>query len=235
MKLLKDIREGIWEQVQKLDDLERQIEFERRSRSPGTVAGMLVGDMSSGAPSQGGKPDMGSRMNVVPRFVVSSLFLRHAYEYLMQVDEETLAYVSGITLAGTSVLDHLVAFDMDVQEHAYVSGEAVSLTAALSMLSDRGFVLQGTIHSHPGAGPGATHPSGIDRNHHRRLEVGGYTALGIIMTRDGHLRFYTHEMPFEVQVVGRDVDQVERHVFRLHSCDAKDARRKGAGAKRKKK
>ena len=205
MKELREIRDGLAEQLVKLDQLDQLITFGRRQVDQGGKGVSVTPSGKAPAPSS------------MKQFVISSLFLRRTSDYLMQVEEETLAYVSGIELGGVVVLDQLIAFNMDVQETGYVSGEIVSTTAALNMLSERGYALQGTIHSHPGGGAAATCPSGIDKNHHRRLEVGGYEALGIIMTRDGHVRFYTHKMPFGVTVVGRDVEQLEDHVFKLHA------------------
>ena len=208
MKLLKEIRDGLAAQLLRVEELDHLITFEQQQREEGEKA-------DAPTPSDEAPP----LCRAERKFVISSPFLREASDYLMQVEEETLAYVSGIELGDTVVLDQLIAFNMDVQETGYVSGEIISTTAVLDALSKRGFVLQGTIHSHPGGGAAATCPSGIDKNHHRRLEVGGYKALGIIMTRDGHVRFYTHKMSFTVDVVGRDVDQIDDHVFKLHAVD----------------
>ena len=149
------------------------------------------------------------------RFVVSSMFLRRAYPYLMKSPEESITYVTGIETGNVRVLDELVTFTLDVQKTAYVRGDLVSSTAALIDITNRGYKVNGTLHCHPGGGNGATHPSSIDMAHHERLERGGHKSVGIIMTRDGHFRFYTYRMPFTVEVVGEDVEPFGKNAFRL--------------------
>ncbi len=150
-----------------------------------------------------------------PEFLLTTLFLRRCYQYLMKNQNESIAYLSGPTLAGKAILDELIQFDMERQEVCYVKGNIVSSTEALMMLSDRGYTLLGTIHCHPGGGAGATLPSGIDKKHHQRLEGGHFKALGIIMTRDGFTRFYSDKMPFSVEIRGDDGFWVEDDVYKL--------------------
>lgn len=133
----------------------------------------------------------------------------------MKNQNESIAYLTGIKIDGDSILDELIPFNMERQEVCYVKGDIVSSTAALMMLSDRGYTLLGTIHCHPGAGAAATHPSGIDKKHHRRLEAGGFEALGIIMTRDGHTRFYTDKLAYDIEVIGYDGYWVSDDIFKL--------------------
>jgi hypothetical protein len=128
---------------------------------------------------------------------------------------ESLAYLSGVRCRETTVIDQLVTFKLDVQTEVYVRGNPMSVADALIAMDERGDLLEGTIHCQPGEGPSATLPSGIDRKHHRRLESVGYKPLGIIMSRDGHFRFYTDRMPFEVQVVGNDVVKLSDTSYRL--------------------
>jgi len=156
------------------------------------------------------------------RFIVTSKFLRRAYPHLMARPQESLIYVTGSEMGNVAVLDELVIFKLAVQEMAYVRGDFVSSTAALIDMGDRGYRLNGTLHCHPGGGACATFPSGIDMAHHERLERGGYKAVGIIMTRDGHFRFYTYRMPFIVEVFGDDVERLGGNSFRLDldsGCD----------------
>ena len=138
------------------------------------------------------------------KFILTTFFLRRCYEYVMPSDKETLCYISGIRLKDCVIMDELIKFDMDRQETCYVSGNIISSTKALMTLTDRGFPLTGTVHCHPGRGAAATTPSGIDKRHHGRLEQGGFKALGIIMTEDGYVRFYSDQMPFKVDVIGKD-------------------------------
>lgn len=149
------------------------------------------------------------------RFVISTLFLRECYPFLMQDEYEAASYVSGPRIRGQQVLDQLVTFEQAQRELGYARGEVISSTAALLSLDYRGFCLTGTIHSHPGFGEAAAEPSIIDRNLHQRLEKAGYQALGIIMTRDGYVRFYTAQMRFTIEVVGKDIKKLGDNSYRL--------------------
>jgi hypothetical protein len=153
----------------------------------------------------------------IPRhFTIKASFLKErCYPYLMDTPLESLAYLSGVRCQETTVIDQLVTFKLDVQTEVYVRGNPMSVADALIAMDEQGDLLEGTIHCQPGEGPSATLPSGIDRKHHRRLESAGYRPLGIIMARDGHIRFYTDRMPFEVQVVGNDVVKLSDTSYRL--------------------
>ena len=151
----------------------------------------------------------------IPSFILTTFFLRRCYAYLMKNQYESIAYLSGIEIGDRQVLDELITFEMEKQEVCYVKGDIISSTEALITLSDRGFCLTGTVHCHPGSGAGATHPSGIDYRHHQRLEEGGFEALGIIMTRDGYVRFYTHRMEYSVRIEGLDGYWVEDDIYKL--------------------
>jgi hypothetical protein len=70
-------------------------------------------------------------------------------------------------------------------------------------------------HSHPGSGAGATHPSSIDINYLGRIQRAGADVVGIIVTRDGYVRFFTVNRPFHALVQGNGIEQVDEYVYRL--------------------
>ena len=72
-------------------------------------------------------------------------------------------------------------------------------------------------HSHPGRGAAATHESSIDVNYLGGIQRGGTDVIGIIVTRDGFVRFFSVEKPFQVLVQGSGVTQIEEHVFQIAS------------------
>jgi hypothetical protein len=39
--------------------------------------------------------------------------------------------------------------------------------------------------------------------------------VGIIMTRDGYVRFFTSEMPFTLKVIGKDIVKLGHNSYRL--------------------
>ena len=78
-----------------------------------------------------------------------------------------------------------------------------------------------TLHSHPGSGKDATHPSSIDMDYARRLEMGGYVAIGAIFDRMGYVRFYSHKMPFRVSVYGAGVEVIDEQ-HRIYKISTRD-------------
>ena len=197
MEILREIRNNLANQVETVDNTIETIDaYEKELQQLNQIA--------SNQPVSYGT-----------HFIISSLFLRDLLDYLSQWAVESIAYLTGVLAHGVMVIDHLVPFEMDVQEVTYVSGDIVSSTEALCSLDDKGFVLAATAHSHPGSGAGATNPSGVDMQHHQMLETNGYKAAGIIMTRDGYFRCYSKDMPFTVQVVGSDVQEISPNTYKL--------------------
>jgi hypothetical protein len=166
-------------------------------------------------PKSGGRLHKRARRNSRPHFIITSLFLRECIPFLMQDELEVVSYVSGPKIYCGRILDQLVRFKMAQRELCRARGDIVSSTAALVRLGDRGFQLNGTIHSHPGTGEGASVPSSKDLTLHWLLEQGGYQAVGIIMTRDGYVRFYTAYMPFTLKVIGKDIIKLGHNRYRL--------------------
>lgn len=156
-----------------------------------------------------------SRRSLWPHYIVTSLFLRHCYPHLMKDEAEVVSYVSGPQVNNARILDHVIPFELSHRDLCHARGDIVSSTNALITLCNRGYCLHGTVHSHPGSGESATTPSLKDLTYHRRLEQGGYQAVGIIMTRDGYVRFFSSEMPFTLKVVGKDIVKLGHNSYRL--------------------
>ena len=73
----------------------------------------------------------------------------------------------------------------------------------------------GFLHSLPGNGPEATHPSGTDQNFQRRLEQGGHLAIMAIFSRDGYIRFERADGNFELEIYREGVERYAPSVYRL--------------------
>ena len=78
-----------------------------------------------------------------------------------------------------------------------------------------GYLLTGCFHSHPGSGKGSVSPSSTDIKNQKKLENTGYKCISAIFSRDGFIRFFTVNNPFEVKVVGKGVECVAENVYRL--------------------
>ncbi len=214
------IRAGLNAYARKIDELANKSRLDGPSEQTGAEVSPPTQEKAApdSEPRLGGeRPEArdGEAESRPRNFLISSLFLRKCYSYLMRGVEEAVTYLSGVEVGETAVIDQLVPFRMDVQEITSARGDIVSSTEVLILLSDRGYALQGIAHCHPGSGASATHPSSIDMEHHRRLEEGEYRALGLIMTRDGHCRFHTYRMPFSVTVVGNDIVKFDDNSYRL--------------------
>jgi hypothetical protein len=100
-----------------------------------------------------------------------------------------------------------------------VVAEIPSTHNLLIRLEQFGHKFLAHFHSHPGNGPDATHPSGIDENFQRRLERAGHLALMGIFSRDGFIRFVRMDQKFELEIYGEGVKQYEPNVYRLEKID----------------
>lgn len=98
---------------------------------------------------------------------------------------------------------------------AYARATARSCTETLADIVEKGNTLHVMAHSHPGLGAAATHESSIDINYLGNIQRAGADVVGIIVTRDGFVRFFTVVKPFEVWVQGNGAIQVEEDVFQI--------------------
>lgn len=147
--------------------------------------------------------------------VVEAWFLRDLIRYLTPRMDEEVVYVTGPEHDGMRTLSRMCTFALDRQSPVYARGNAKACSDALIEMSQNGNTLGGIAHSHPGSGAGATHPSPIDTNHLGKLQQTGSRAIGIIVTRDGHVRFFTVNKPFRVTVLGEGVKYVEENVYQI--------------------
>jgi proteasome lid subunit RPN8/RPN11 len=104
---------------------------------------------------------------------------------------------------------------------AHVTADPRKLANALLMMERAGARLAAWIHSHPGRGPSATMPSAIDRDQYADwVRHYSETLVGIIVVRDGFIRFWGDAVESgrsRVEVLGGDVRGAGegRNVFRL--------------------
>jgi len=104
---------------------------------------------------------------------------------------------------------------------AHVRACPAKLATALMDLDRAGAHLAVWVHSHPGEGARATHPSATDLHQDRDLRR-DYSArlVGIIVVRDGWLRLFGEAVDrrdSRVVWLGSGIEEVrgERHVYRL--------------------
>jgi len=152
---------------------------------------------------------------VRPLYLCSAWFLRDCLKELTRSRKEAMLLVSGLNIGNVRTLDRHLGLQYSKQSQFFVSADGQSNRQALRELDENGQRLQAWFHSHPGSGPASTLPSAIDSSHQGDLEQGGYPAVGAIFARDGHVRFFSHNMEFEVAVLGKQVEQIDEKLFRL--------------------
>ena len=151
-----------------------------------------------------------------PVYLVSSSLLREAYELVTKTRDESLIYATGPEDAGSLfALSQLVTFDLESASCAHASPEPKSQLTALAQLEKDGQRLLATLHSHPWRGAQATTPSSVDLNTQAELERMGYPTIGVVVSRTGHVRFYSKNRPFRVAVSGAGIEKLEDKLFRL--------------------
>jgi len=151
-----------------------------------------------------------------PRYLVDVPFLRLALDAVTRTEREGLTYVTGPQDGtGSFALTRLVEIDLARASIAYASPDPSSQLDALEQLTDQGLLLLAMFHSHPGSGQDATHPSEVDLSTQAQLEEAGYPTIGAIFSRDGYVRFYTEDRPFEIIVSGTGCEHVTDRVYRI--------------------
>jgi len=151
------------------------------------------------------------------RYAVSSLFLHECYRKLTADPDEQFFFITGVEVDGVHVLDQCAEFAHQHRSRVGVVGHMPSTHNLLIKLEDFGHKFLAHFHSHPGKGPGATHPSGTDENFQRRLEQGGHLALMAIFSRDGYVRFIRSDGNCNLEIYGDGVEPYAPLVYRLTS------------------
>jgi hypothetical protein len=158
---------------------------------------------------------------IPPTYVCDSWFLRTSIQKLTPGPDEEIAHVTGPQFGVVRVLSRLCPLRTEQKSPVYAKGTAQSCADTEIEILEHGNRLLAMAHCHPGAGPGATCPSGIDVNYLGRIQRAGAETIGIIVTRDGCVRFFTVHKPFRAIVTGSGVTQLEEHVYKitLHKTD----------------
>jgi hypothetical protein len=153
------------------------------------------------------------------RYAVSSLFLHDCFKKLTADPDEQFFFITGAEVGGVHVLDQCAEFAHQRRTRMGVVADMPSMHNLLIKLEQFGHKFLAHFHSHPGNGPGATHPSGTDQDFQRRLEQGGHLAIMAIFSRDGHIRFVRLDKNFELEIYGEGVEKYAPGIYRLKNLD----------------
>jgi hypothetical protein len=148
-------------------------------------------------------------------FIVDAWFLRDLIRHLTPNQDEEITYITGVSLGRVKILSRICGVTLEKQSVVYAKATAKSCAETLAGILGNGNTLHVMAHSHPGRGAAATHESSIDVNYLGRIQRAGADVVGIIVTRDSFVRFFTVEKPFQVLVQGNGVTQIEENVFQI--------------------
>ena len=157
-----------------------------------------------------GRPNTGTR-----RYAVSSLFLHESFKKLTADRDEQFFFVTGSEVEGVLVLDQWAEFAHQRRSPMGVVADVPSTHNLLIKLEQFGHKFLAHFHSHPGNGPDATRPSGIDEAFQRRLESAGHVAVMAIFSRDGFIRFVRLDQNLELEIYGEGVENHAPGIYRL--------------------
>jgi hypothetical protein len=153
------------------------------------------------------------------RYTVSSWFLHDCYKKLTADPDEQFFFITGAEVEGVMVMDQCAEFARHRRSRLGVVADMPETHNLLIRLEQFQHKFLAHFHSHPGMGPGGTHPSGTDENFQRRLEKGGHLALMAIFSRDGYIRFTRLDGNFELQIYGEGVENHAPNIHRLANID----------------
>jgi len=157
-----------------------------------------------------GSPNTGPR-----RYAVSSLFLHESFKKLTADRDEQFFFVTGSEVEGVLVLDQAAEFAHQRRSPMGGVADVPSTHNLLIKLEQFGHKFLAHFHSHPGNGPDATCPSGIDNGFQRRLESAGHMAVMAIFSRDGFIRFVRLDQNLELEIYGEGVENHAPGIYRL--------------------
>jgi len=167
---------------------------------------LLLSDLSREFEAQG---------DGTPTFAIGSEILYTVYRQLCEIPTESIIFAVGSRYGNAYTVERLAPLKMEKSEVGYACADLQSSTKTLIDLEPYGTLLTCYFHAHPGRGGSANNPSGIDINNHKRLEQGNYHTVGGIFSRDGYVRFFTDQMPFEIRLSGKGIDHVAKNLWKL--------------------
>lgn len=154
-------------------------------------------------------------------FLLEAFFLRELIRELTPDKDEHMQFLTGPKLRNLRVVCRSAQpIRIERQSVVFVSSTAAGVADALIPIVEQGAELHIIAHSHPGRGACATSPSGTDINCLGKLQQSGSNAIGLIVTRDGCVRFFSVLKPFRVLITGTGITPVATHVFQIHQDDS---------------
>jgi proteasome lid subunit RPN8/RPN11 len=153
------------------------------------------------------------------RVVVTEEKLREWYQSLFPA--ERMLVVAGRRTGGMTRLTEVFDVTGD-QSGGHVRADRDLLGRALITMTEAGSFLAGWVHSHPGLGPAATHPSPTDLDQDRDWLRHYPNVLNAIVVRDRWVRFWgtgVQSRQIEVELLGRGLITENEHGYVYQLAD----------------
>ena len=152
-------------------------------------------------------------------YIVSARLLCDCFRYLNRDSRnESIVDISGISYGDILMMERMEEVEHESASAVHARTDLQSTFRTLMTIDAYGGLLAGVFHIHPGRGADSTRPSGTDFVDQARRESAGMKAIGGIFSRDGYVRFFSHNMPFEVQVIGKGVREHGEHTFKIEGA-----------------
>ncbi|MDD5697835.1 MAG: hypothetical protein PHH77_04385 [Victivallaceae bacterium] len=142
-------------------------------------------------------------------------FLQDLIKHLTPHADEEVVYITGHSVGNLRIPYRICEVELKEQSVVYARCTARSCSDALIEINEKGCCLQLVAHSHPGMGKDTTTPSGIDLNYLDKIQKNDSQAVGVIVSRDGFVRFFTSCVEFEVSIKGAEAEYVGDNVFKI--------------------
>jgi hypothetical protein len=153
-------------------------------------------------------------------FVIESYFVRQLIRTLTPSADEEMRFLTGPKFGPIRVVCRWAnPPSLEKQSPVFVRASARSVASTLIPIVEQGAELHVCAHSHPGNGAGATNPSSTDVTCLTKLQKSGSLAIGCIVTRDGHVRFFSILTKFSVVILGNGAKEIAKNVFHIPHQD----------------
>ncbi|MBL8745382.1 MAG: hypothetical protein JNK58_03395 [Phycisphaerae bacterium] len=150
------------------------------------------------------------------RYLFSSAMLRDSFTVCNETRDEGMHFILGIESDATLIGTEIVTFPYSHRSPGGAAGEHGATHRICVDAIESGHRLLAIVHSHPGSGPEANHPSSIDLRTQRLWEP-GFGCIGGIWSRSGELRWFSAELEFEVEIKGTHLGPIGPNHWRLNT------------------
>lgn len=146
--------------------------------------------------------------------ILDAALLVESFKRSTELPAEGLHYLIGISVDQGRIATEIAEFDYQYREVTGAVGDHQSTHRLLHNTYKAGRVLVCQMHSHPGKGKNANTPSDTDQKNQAVWEKTTKLVQGI-WSRDGYLRWFTHQLPYQVRIIGNALEQIEPTVWKI--------------------